>query len=429
MNDTARTLDATAPAAPVSGGERLVALDWLRGFAVLGILLANITVFSNNDVAYYYPDALPGGAYLSDKLAWLAQFVLVDGKMRGIFTILFGAGMVLFIEKFGATGKGYVVQIRRLALLAAFGAAHFYLLFKGDILFSYACAGFFALFAVPLTARLQLSIGIVWALAGAALQGFAYVPAAMGEAGSASFTNDLFTQQFFREFWEMQLEASRIEGEVIASGSYPDIVAYRVLSESRMLVSGFVQGFYETIPLMLIGMGLYRTGVFARGREEGDEERPHWHGLALAALTLGVVLNVATGLIVFASGFPPFLTQLAFFGASQFANVFVLVGGVPLLARYAMRANGGWLGTRLVAAGRMAFSNYIGTSLVMMLVFHGWAGGLFGRLHRLELYLVVALGWLLMLAWSRPWLDRYRQGPLEWVWRCLSYGRWFPLRR
>ena len=81
------------------------------------------------------------------------------------------------------------------------------------------------------------------------------------------------------------------------------------------------------------------------------------------------------------------------------------------------------------AAGRAAFTNYLGTSVVMMLVFEGWAGGLFGELTRPGLYVVVAAAWVLMLAWSKPWLARFRYGPLEWLWRSLTYGRIMPLRR
>ena len=77
----------------------------------------------------------------------------------------------------------------------------------------------------------------------------------------------------------------------------------------------------------------------------------------------------------------------------------------------------------------MAFSNYIGTSAVMMLIFQGWAGGLFGQLHKVELLVPLALGWGLMLAWSVPWLRFFRHGPLEWLWRCLTYWRLFPMRR
>ena len=103
-------------------------------------------------------------------------------------------------------------------------------------------------------------------------------------------------------------------------------------------------------------------------------------------------------------------------------------GLAALLAQWGSSASG-WLAERVSSAGRAAFTNYLGTSVVMLLVFHGWAGGLFGQLGRTELYLVALATCALMLAWSKPWLERFRYGPLEWLWRCLTYGRKFPLRR
>ena len=102
--------------------------------------------------------------------------------------------------------------------------------------------------------------------------------------------------------------------------------------------------------------------------------------------------------------------------------LFVLVALTPTMAQ-------GWLGERIVAAGRMAFSNYIGTSMVMGAIFQGWGLGLFGDFTRFELVPFVMLGWVLMLAWSKPWLAHFRYGPLEWLWRCLTEWRLIPMRR
>ncbi|TNE49238.1 MAG: DUF418 domain-containing protein, partial [Sphingomonadales bacterium] len=140
------------------------------------------------------------------------------------------------------------------------------------------------------------------------------------------------------------------------------------------------------------------------------------------------ILTLAIALWARADGFTYYGTQLAFIGASMLPRLPVILGLAALLALYAPGAKG-WLGQRVSAAGRMAFSNYLGTSLVMLFVFSGWALGLFGKLNRPELYLVVVLTWIVMLAWSKPWLARFRYGPLEWLWRCLTYWRLFPLKR
>ncbi len=148
-----------------------------------------------------------------------------------------------------------------------------------------------------------------------------------------------------------------------------------------------------------------------------------------AALLLGSAGSLALGLWAFTSGFEPYLTNYIFNGPSAFSRLFQILGLAALLTLWSGSASRSWLGSRWVAAGRMAFSNYIGTSLVMALVFQGWAGGLFGLLHRIELLPIVFGGWVLMLAWSKPWLARFNYGPLEWLWRCLSYWKLFPILR
>src|SRR5690606_32628768 len=155
-----------APDRPVASDERIVSLDFIRGIAVLGILFANITAFGHPMLAYFWPAALPGGGTEADGWVWLFQFVFVDGKFRGLFTLLFGAGMYLFMERVWARGGSQGVQGRRLFWLMLFGLAHFYLLFVGDILFLYAVSGFAALVALRWAAGTQLWVGLLWYVAG-----------------------------------------------------------------------------------------------------------------------------------------------------------------------------------------------------------------------------------------------------------------------
>jgi uncharacterized protein len=413
------------PGRPVSADERIVALDFIRGIAVLGILFANIVGFGYPMIAYFWPPALQGGATDADRWVWLFQFVTVDGKFRGLFTLLFGAGIYLFMERAWARGEGRWLQARRLIWLAAFGLAHFYLLWTGDILFLYAVSGLVALSMIKWQARTQLRVGLVWYLVASLM--FSLV---MGGQAAMESLSSIQAQQpeayaQMREGLDRLVANAEKEGRVMADGSYVEIVAWRLSEESASLVTEVpFFALLETIPLILIGMAMYRFGLFDRRLDPAKMRRWGWIGLIS-----GVVLSVPLGLWVVARDFPMMLTQFAFNGPSQFLHLPMVLGLAALLALWASGAAGTWLGSRLVAAGRMAFSNYLGTSLVLMFVFQGWAGGLYGRFHRPEMVLFVLAMWVLMLAWSKWWLARFRYGPLEWLWRCLTYSHLFPLRR
>src|SRR5690606_1271328 len=133
-------------------------LDFVRGVAVLGILFPNVVAHGYPFLAYFWPEALAGGATPLDRAIWLFQFVFVDGKFRGLFTLLFGAGIYLFMERAWARGATRWLQARRLFWLALFGLAHFYLIWFGDILFAYAVSGFAVLAMIGWEARTQLRV-------------------------------------------------------------------------------------------------------------------------------------------------------------------------------------------------------------------------------------------------------------------------------
>src|SRR5690606_2161812 len=413
-----------APDRPVASDERIVSLDFIRGIAVLGILFANIVAFGHPMLAYFWPEALPGGGTEADGWVWLFQFTFIDGKFRGLFTLLFGAGIYLFMERAWARGATWRLQARRLLWLLLFGAAHFYFLFVGDILFLYAVSGLIALPMLRWSAQSQLWTGLVWYLLGAlALTGTLGMQAALESNPEARAMPAAGWSQMIAA-WREQVDEAAAETAVLTAGSYGDVLAYRVAEQSDQLAIGAAMSLFETVPLILLGMALYRLGFFSGALHPAGMRRWGWAGLLGGAL-----VTLALGWWGVASDFPPFLTQFLFNGASAFPRLAMTLGIAALLVLWAPRAAEGWLGSRFVAAGRMAFSNYVGTSLVMMLVFQGWAGGLYGELGRASLFPVVLFGWVLMLAWSRPWLRHFRYGPLEWLWRCLTYGRTFPFRR
>ncbi len=413
----------TSPA-PIAKAERIGTLDLIRGFAVLGILAANIIAFGQPFSAYLYPGAfLTGHDRVADWM-WVAQLVLIDGKMRGLFALLFGAGLAVFAERAWAKGQTRWLQARRLALLGGFGLIHFYFIWRGDILFLYAASGALAALALRWPRGRMLGLGI----AGYIGAGLVYL-VTFGLSHFIAET-DLREQAVWSEA-AAGFDAARDaafaddarEAVILTQGNYADFVHHNVSAHATDPFVDLSLLLWESVPLMLIGMALYHFGWFT-----GGVARTRLLGWGWAGLIAGSLLTLPVGLWVMSTGFQYWASTSGMMAFSFFPRLLATLGLLALLCAYGAGAKG-WLAERLSAAGRMAFSNYIGTSALMMLIFHPWAGGLWGELTRPELYLTMAFGWAVMLTWSRLWLDRFRYGPLEWLWRCLTYGERFPLRK
>jgi uncharacterized protein len=415
---------ASAAVAPVSAAERIDTLDFIRGLAVMGILAANIVAFGQPFDAYMYPAAFKVDAGDPGGWMWIVQFILIDGKMRGLFTLLFGAGMYLFMEKAWARGATRKLQAWRLAILMAFGMIHFFFIWPGDILFYYALFGFIALPCLKWSVKTQLRVGLAGYMLGVLLYAGLTMPWLIVDTAFGESSPEMLAQrkEMIAEI-DQTLAHSDVPNNAIASGDYATLVMHRLTEQwNEPLLNALLFGF-ETLPLMLIGAALYRMGFFSGAFDRAKLLRWGWIGVIAGGL-----VHLAIGLVVQAGGFTYYGTLAAFVAWSPLPRLWMVLGMAALLVAYAPSATG-WLGERVRAAGRAAFTNYLGTSIVMMFVFHGWALGLFGQLNRPQLYIVVALASVLMLAWSKPWLDRYRYGPLEWLWRCLTYGKVFPLRK
>lgn len=418
------TGEGVKQAAPVRVENRISSLDFIRGLAVMGILAANIVAFGQPGSAYFWPEAFlvdpadPGG------WQWIAQFVVIDGKMRGLFTLLFGAGLYLFMERAWERGSSRWLQAWRLMLLLGFGLIHFYLIWFGDILAMYAIIGFVALAFMRLQPGTQIRTGLFIYVLGCILLGglfvvqYLIVETDFGAGEAMAEARQSIVQSSEKQFAD--------EAKVVAlmqSGDYAALIAERFRQQWFLPFLNPIFLFSETLPLMLIGMGLYRQGFFSGGFNPAKMRRWGWIGVLG-----GGALTLALGLFVKADGFSFAGVNAAFIGWSMAPRLMMVLGLAALLVEYSKTANG-WLAERISAAGRVAFTNYLGTSVVMMIVFQGWGLGLFGALNRPLLYLVTVLAWAAMLAWSKPWLEKFRYGPLEWLWRCLTYRKLFALRK
>ena len=420
MHDSANVAVTEEAVAPVSAGERISSLDYIRGIAVMGILAANIIAFGQPLIATMYPPAWLSPQDDPQHYWWLAQFVLIDGKMRGLFSLLFGAGLWLFLEKAFARGATMQLAVRRMLFLGGFGLIHFYFIWIGDILFLYSVCGLAMLAFLTIKPVNQIILGVIAyvfsaSIFGAMMGGLYWLvtSGAMGEEEAAELQAEMGTGM---------TEGTRM-GDAIASGDYLGFVAANFAENVWMPITSLSMATVETLGLMLIGMGLIRVGFF-----DGRLNRTKMIVWGLVGVIGGALGTYAVGQWLIDAEFEILAGMAAYVGASAFPRLPMIVGLAALMSVYAPSATG-WLGQRISTAGRAAFTNYLGTSILMLFVFHGWALGYYGELSRPELYGVVVATWIVMLLWSKPWLDRFKYGPLEWLWRCLTYGRKFELRR
>lgn len=402
---------------------RVASLDFIRGVAVLGILAINIAGFAGPSIGTLTPH-LPRPAGILDQTAFAFGFIVFEGKMRALFAILFGASMALFIDRAVADGRdGDWLQARRLAWLILFGALHYALLWWGDILFAYGACGLIVLLVQRLPAR-QLATGAAAVFVALHLQGLiAALP--MAEAEEAVRTGLATPEQLdayaqYRSYIANAIEAERAQ----YTGGYWHILATKMRLQPWWPLQSVPEGFGEYVPNMILGLLLQRHGFFA-GR---------WRRRALLALGIGATAAglgatlLALGWL-WPRGFPVAAMDAAYrYGLAPVHSIMAL-GYAALLVLAVPHLAATSLGRRIAAAGQMAFSNYIGTSLVMTGIFYGWGLGLFGRVSPAGQWAFVLLGWALMLAWSAPWLRRYKRGPLEWMWRSATEMRLLPNRR
>jgi uncharacterized protein len=399
--------------------DRIAALDVIRGVAVMGILVANMPGFALPESAYFSPLAW-GGHGPGELTAWFATFVLIEGKMRGLFSFLFGTSMLLVIDRARAAGQsGALVHFSRMAVLLLIGLLHRNLIWWGDILAHYALVGAIAFLFTKMRTWQLLAAGLV--LLGSTMTWNLMGWTALVAAAARSTPAQVETWNNFA--WTFGVPPREwIEGELAAMrGGWLDQVAWRwqYLDSSWSFLKSVG---LETLSAMLLGMAAFRSG-FLTGAWPASQYR------RFACIALGVTFAayIALGVNTWLHGFEP---RWVFFDSIVATVPFRVLGAAGYAALIVLMIRpGGWLTERMAAVGQTAFTNYLGTSLLVTGIFYGWGMGLFASLGRVQIYAVPPIIWLLMMLWSKPWLYRFRYGPLEWLWRSLSRGRMQPMRK
>lgn len=379
--------------------DRIYPLDLVRGSAILGMILVNAG-------AIFLPFALSldpaaGTGKARDALLWLAEFALLDGRMRALLAMLFGASALLVIDRAEMDGSdGMAVQRRRLLWLLPIGAAHYLLVWQGDILL---LLGFAGLIALRLIAAEPLEL-IKWALAALLLQ--------MLLNGVAGAYPLLTASAPAYGDW---LQRTLVQDIALYRGDYLPIAADRAVRSAVILGYMALHALPETLCYMLLGMALAKSGFFI-----GQWTPASYRQTAVRAYLAGLLPSVGLGLWLWRSG-DPRLAELIGTSLALPFRLLVTIGHAALLTGLAV-AGAGALGRRVAAVGRLALSSYIAAGIVLTSLSYGYGLGLYGRLDRLAILTVGAALCLLLLAWAPAWLAYRGAGPAERLWRRL-YSR------
>ncbi|HJR72203.1 MAG TPA: DUF418 domain-containing protein [Luteimonas sp.] len=400
--------------APVAAGERIETMDVLRGFALLGILLMNIEAFVGPLM-----EAVTGvNPRFAGADRWMdaAIYVLVQGKFITLFSLLFGMGFAVMLERAQTRGgSGVALYIRRLLALLGIGLAHSILIWSGDILTTYALLGFLLLLFFRNTPVSRLP---KWGIALYAVP--LLLPWLMALFGALSQHDPQAAAEWDKGMAaQAQQIAALIDGErqAYGAGDYAQATAQRATDTATML--GFLPFFGITLlGVFALGTWFVRSGTI---RDPGAR-LPLFRKLVAAGFLIGLPLMLWSVWLHPTHSF----SGIDFGGAAsqtaaQIANLLMSLGYfsaiVLLMQRPAWRSRLDWM----APAGRMALTNYLMQSVICTLVFYHYGLGYFEQLPRLWQPLFVLGVFVLQVLLSRWWLSKFRYGPMEWLWRWLTY--------
>lgn len=403
------------PLQPTPATNRIDSLDILRGFALLGILIMNMISFTMVGANYLNPMA-EGSLQGPDEWAFIFSQLFANQKFMSLFSILFGAGIILMTSRMEAKGSSPAKRhyLRNFWLLL-FGLAHAYLIWMGDILVPYAlCSVWVYLFRKksPKTLFIWAAIFYIVALTMSLMTGY-----------SMPFWSDSDIIETCAS-WLPGMDA--IASETAAyRGSWLEQMPYRVEGALFLETFLFVFGMgWQVTGLMLIGMGLYKTRIITGERSSSFYKKMMIIGFGIG-LTFGII-----GLIQNYSH--NWSCEYSFFIGSQFN----FLGSLPMAMGYvglimwlcrsrAVKLLKEWL----APVGRTALSNYLMQSIIATFIFYGHGFGLFGTVGRAEQWLYIISIWLVQIIVSRWWIKHFQFGPFEWIWRSLTYGKIQKLRK
>ena len=413
----------TQPAvSPVQQTERVQIVDILRGFALFGILFVNMTIFSRPFQSLLMA-ADPAAPWYDRAGEWLIHF-LGESKFYSLFSLLFGLGLTLLMERIETRGGKFVpLYMRRLLVLLVIGVVHAFLIWVGDILIVYAVIGFLLILfrkAKPRTlmtwAIILLTIPFLFTAGSTAL-----VELARSIPEGAAQIDQTFAQ----------VEAGYVADikraeRVYPGGTFAEITTQRAYDYTSMgFISFFALGF-NVLAMFLIGVWFGKRQIF----QNLETNHPFFRKLLTWGLIIGLPANALYATLIMPIS--RFQTSWSALLAS-----FALTIGAPLLSLAYVSALALLAGTptwgkrlsMLAPVGQMALTNYLTQSIVCTLIFYGYGLGLFGQMGMAAGIGLTIVIYLLQIPISHWWMKRFQYGPAEWLWRSLTYLKPQPMRR
>ena len=400
---------------PLNLQERVEILDLLRGIALFGILMVNMPLMNA-------PFATEMGKFalwtdpLNSKARWFIDFFFT-GKFYTLFSMLFGIGFYFFLKKSEKTGNSVIPLFRkRLGWLLAIGVLHVVLLWYGDILVFYALFGFIMI----LFRKKSNKSLIIWAISILLLPPlFASLLALAIQAGLSNPEIAVEMQASFAEAEQRLSDFMDQAIQIYAHGSFTQIVAVR-LEEYSNILGGIFFFFPNVLAMFLVGMVLARKKVF----EDIQTNKPFFKKLLYISLPFAIVGN---GLY---AHYAPIATYIAIdwkmvvslighgFGGPAMTFVYI-----SLIVLCHQRGYFTFLSNVIKKTGRMALTNYLAQSLIATTLFFSYGFGLYGKINLWQGILITVAIYAIQVIWSHYWLQHYRYGPMEWLWRTLTYGK------
>lgn len=430
-------------AAPVNQTERIGIMDALRGFAILGILLMNIPGFALPSAVGYDPSVLNEYGTIN---YWIYRWVVLfpEGTQRAIFSMLFGAGIILFTSRAEKKLTGVLPAeyfLRRQLWLLVFGLLDgWLLLWYGDILFDYACLGIIMyVFRKLSPKKLLIGAGVCFLLMMARENRDLYLEKAVitkGERIAAMDTTktklteeqkeQLTAMTDMKERSTKEKKVKRMEKSIRkTTGSYAAVYEYRTAILENMLLRFVYFGVWDVLAFMFVGMAFFKTGVLL-----GQASAKVYGIMTIVGLGVGLSLSYIRMQPTVKYNFNWFEyqkhTYFELYTLSRLFRSFGILGFLLLLYKSGWFK---WLFALMRAPGQMAFTNYLTQSLICGIFFYGVGFGMYGKLQRVEVYAFVIAVWIVQIIWSHLWLRYFNFGPLEWLWRSLTYWKKQPMRK